>query len=242
MKAETEHNTNTPLKINNQHDIAKTKADKWFVDLCERYNFQTGDLLLFQHTYDWGNLKDLLFNTMDSIITFFTKSKYTHSGIIIKDPQWRTDLKGYFFLESNWEFYADSEDHEVKIGVELVPLKRIFEDNRRNRLYFRKLECARDDAFNEKLIKAQSVAHNRPYDMDLIDWIKAAFNIHIGNEQNKRRFWCSALCAFIYVQLGVLPATLDWSIVSPKQLGTEVLSQSLAFQNCIMKPEVLLGY
>jgi len=50
------------------------------------------------------------------------------------------------------------------------------------------------------------------------------------------------LCAFMYVQLGVLPETLDWSIVSPKELGTENMSQSLAFQNCIMKPEILLGY
>ena len=38
------------------------------------------------------------------------------------------------------------------------------------------------------MIKAQSIAHNRPYDMDLIDWIKAAFNVHIGNEQNKKDF------------------------------------------------------
>lgn len=224
------------------NNTSNESNDKWFDNLCKLHDFKTGDLLLFEHTYDWSNLKDLLFNTMDSIISFFTKSKYTHTGIIIKDPSWRQDLKGYYFLESNWEFYADSEDQEVKIGVELVPLKRIFEDNRTNRLYYRKLECDRGDEFKEKLIKAQSIAHNRPYDMDLIDWIKAAFNIHIGNEQNKKRFWCSALCAFIYVQLDILPESLDWSIVSPKELGTENMSQALAFQNCIMKPEVLLGY
>ena len=104
--------------------MTHSQNDKWFEDLCKLHDFQTGDLLLFQHTYDWTNLKDLLFNTMDSVISFFTKVN-THSGIIIKNPEWRTDLKGYYFLESNWEFYADSEDHEVKIGVELVPLKRI---------------------------------------------------------------------------------------------------------------------
>lgn len=216
--------------------------DKWFEDLCKLHDFQTGDLLLFEHSYDWTNLKDLLFNFMDSVIGFFTKSKYTHSGIIIKDPAWREDLKGYYFLESNWEFYPDSEDEEIKIGVELVPLKRIFEDNRVNKLHYRKLECKRDAAFTEKLIKAQSIAHNRPYDMDIIDWIKAAFKIHIGNEKNKKRFWCSALCAFMYVQLGVLSETLDWSIVSPKELGTENMSESLIFQNCVMKPEILLKY
>ena len=222
--------------------MTQQNEDQWFENLCKLYDFQTGDLLLFQHTYDWKNLKDLLFNTMDSIISFFTRSRYTHSGIIIKDPVWRTDLKGYFFLESNWEFYKDSEDNEVKIGIELVPLKRIFEDNRANKLFYRKLECERDNTFNQKLIQAQSIVHNRPYDMNLIDWIKAAFNIHIGKEQNKKRFWCSALVAFMYVELGFLSETLDWTIVSPKQLGTENPSQSLAYKNCIMKPEVLLGY
>jgi len=51
---------------------------------------------------------------MDSVIGFFTKSKCTHSGIIIKDPAWRNDLKGSYFLETNWEFYPDSEDEEIR--------------------------------------------------------------------------------------------------------------------------------
>lgn len=220
----------------------QAKQDDWFETACERYDFQTGDLILFQHTYDWKNLKDLLFNTMDSVISFFTRSKYTHTGIIIKDPSWRPDLKGYFFLESNWEFYKESEDNEIKIGVELVPLKRILSDNRLNRLFYRKLECTRDEDFYERLNKAQSVTHNRPYDTNLIDWFKAAFQIHLGNERNRRRFWCSALVAYMYVQLRVLDETLEWSIVSPKQLGTENKSQMLHFQNCIMRPEILLGY
>ena len=88
--------------------------DDWFENLCKLHDFQTGDLLLFEHSYDWKNLKDLLFNVMDSVIGFFTKSKYTHSGIIIKDPIWRPDLKGYFFLESNWEFYPDSKMKKLK--------------------------------------------------------------------------------------------------------------------------------
>ena len=53
------------MSDNNYND---TTDDKWFVDLCKRYDFKTGDLLLFQHTYDWKNLKDLLFNTMYIIL------------------------------------------------------------------------------------------------------------------------------------------------------------------------------
>ena len=99
-------------------------------------------------------MKDLLFNIMDSTIGYFTKSKYTHSAIIIKDPCWRSDLKGYYLLESNWEYFKDSEDNEIKIGVELVSLQKVFELNKDNKLWYRKLICKRDVSFNLLLNKA----------------------------------------------------------------------------------------
>ena len=145
-------------------------------------------------------------------------------------------------MESNWEFYKDSEDEEVKIGVELVPLERILTDNRVNKLHYRKLVCERDNDFNEKLIKAESITHNRPYDIILTDWIKALFQLHIGNVRRKRAFWCSALVAFMHVKLGKLSETVDWTIVSPKQLGTENKNKNLKFINCVMKDEVELEY
>ena len=45
-----------------------------------------------------------------------------------------------------------------------------------------------------------------------------------------KRGFGSALCAFMYVQLDLLPENLDWSIVSPKELGTEDMSQITFFK------------
>jgi len=214
----------------------------WFEKLIETYDFQSCDILLFEHTYDWNKVSDFLFNTMDKVISFVTRSKYTHSAIIIKDPEWRPDLKGYFILESNWEFYKDSEDNEIKIGVELVPLKRVLNDNRNNKLFYRKIICDRNEEFYLNLTKAQSIAHNRPYDLILTDWLKALFKLHIGNIRKKKTFWCSALVSFVHVQIGLLPDTVDWTLVSPKELGTENKNSNLKFQNCEIKDEILLEY
>lgn len=239
----------THLKTNNPYDPLlplseyNENDDKdWFEKMIDKYGFQTGDLLLFEHTYDWKNLKDLLFNVMDSTIGYLTRSKYTHTAMIIKDPCWRSDLKGYYLLESNWEYIKDSEDNEIKIGVELMPLKKIFELNGVNKLWYRKLRCKRDEMFDIRLERAQSVVHNRPYDLDLFDWVKALFGVHKGNERKKDTFWCSALMAYMYVQFGFLPEGLDWTIVSPMQLGTEYPNKSLLFQNCELNPEILLEY
>ena len=41
-----------------------------------------------------------------------TNSKYSHTAVIIKDPPWREDLKGYYIIESSYETFPESEDHE----------------------------------------------------------------------------------------------------------------------------------
>lgn len=219
-----------------------SNEDLWFDKLVEKHDFQSGDILLFQHHYEVKKWSDLLFDTMDAVIGFLTWSKYTHSAVIIKDPSWRPDLKGYYMLESNWEMFKDSEDDEIKIGVELVPLKKILDINRQNKLYYRKIRCNRDADFYDKLNKAQSVVHNRPYDLIITDWIKALFKWQIGSVRRKKTFWCSALVSFMETQLGLLPEDTDWTIMSPKDLGTENKKTNLKFQNCEIDDEVLLEY
>jgi len=43
-------------------------------------------------------------------------------------------------------------------------------------------------------------------------------------------------------QLGLLPIKTDWTIISPKELGTENENTNLKFQNCEIDDEVLLEY
>lgn len=216
--------------------------DDWFDKLIKKHNFDSGDIILFQHQYQVKKWSDLLFDTMDFITSLATVSKYTHVGIIIKNPQWRPDLKGYYFMESDRESFTDMEDDEIKMGVELVSLKEVLDKNRQNKLWYRKLHCNRDFVFNINLNKAQSIAHNRPYDLMINDWIKALLHLHIGNEQRQKTFFCSAMVTFFYVKLGLLAEDTDWTIISPKELGTEYSKYELNFINCIVDSELELEY
>lgn len=90
----------------------------------------------------------------------------------------------------------------------------------------------------KKLAVAHSVVHNRPYD-DGFDFIKAAFNWHVGDVQKEKIFFCSALCAFMYVAWGFLPEYTPWSIIVPKDLSTEKnRAIYLQWENCRLYDEV----
>ena len=59
--------------------------------ILEKHHFETGDFLLFSYAgklYRW--LIKLSLN-------------HTHVGMIIHNPPWRKDLKGYYLLQSNRE-------------------------------------------------------------------------------------------------------------------------------------------
>ena len=192
----------------------------------------TGDLILFQQNWWLGNL-----------ISYFTASDYSHCGVIIKDPQFGPKpLKGLYLLESTaFEDVEDVEDHEIKNGVQLRSFKEVY-NSCNGHLYWRKLECARTRTFYHKLNSVHSIIHNKPYDVYPNDWVKAKFNLQKGNIKRTDRFFCSALCSFVYVGLGLLPLDTNWTIITPAELGTELNSKGpkVQFINCIMNKETLI--
>jgi hypothetical protein len=192
----------------------------------------TGDLILFQQNWWLGNL-----------ISYFTESNYSHCGVIVKDPDFGPEpLKGLYLLESTGlEDVEDAEDHEVKFGVQLRDFKEIY-DTFQGNLYWRKLNCKRTRTFYERLRSTHSIIHNKPYDKYPNDWVKAKYNIQIGNVHRTDTFFCSALCSFVYVGLGLLSLNTEWTIITPAELGTEVKSEGekVKFINCIMENEVLI--
>lgn len=193
---------------------------------------ETGDLVLFQENWWLGNL-----------ISYFTSSNYSHCGVIVKDPDFSPEpLKGLYILESTgWEGIPDAEDHEIKFGVQLRDFREVYNDFAGN-LYWRKLKCPRNKLFYDRLRSVHSIVHNKPYDDYPNDWVKAKFHLQRGNLKRTDTFFCSALCTFIYVGLGLLPLTTNWTTVTPAELGTEVNSDGpkVEFVNCKMDNEVLI--
>jgi len=206
--------------------------------LAEEYNFNTGDILLFSHKDNCSSCCNCLMSCFTNCIKCCTGSQFTHAAIIVKDPYWRPDLKGYYVLQSSYENFPDAEDNELKLGVELCKLDQVI-NSTKGKIYWRKLECDRNNEFKEKMIKIHSVVHNRPYDMNPYDWFRAAFHIDLGCVHRLDEFWCSALVAYIYTELGFLPASTPWTLISPKMLSS-TCRNGVNFINCRVYEDILI--
>lgn len=201
-----------------------------FDDILEN-NFETGDVLLFHNSR----------NCFFKFVECCTHSKYSHVAMILKDPEF-TDppLKGLYIIESGTEPFKDSENHRSKFGVQIVPLQLVL-STYKGAIYWRKLRLniERDDKFERTLAVAHNYVHNLPYDIDPLDWLNAAFGAYKPNSKSAHKlntFWCSALIAFMYAMIGLLPKSVPWSYIRPVDWGTEHPSQ-LDFVHCTLECE-----
>ena len=161
--------------------------------------FRTGDLLLFSHKDNCNSCCNCLFTFFTDAIKCCTNSKYSHSAIIIEGSDIKkmkllsaipsSEIEKYYVLQSSYESFPDAEDDMYKLGVVIVSLRKLF-NTYEGKIFWRHIDCVRNDYFLQKLSEAHSVVHNRPYDINPIDWIKAAFKINIGDNQKLTAFWC----------------------------------------------------
>ena len=195
--------------------------------------FSTGDIILFSGSV--CGTKKCFSHFLSCVIKTCTQSKYSHCGIVIKNPLCTPEpLDGLYILESTGlENIPDATDNKIKFGVQLRKLDEVI-DNYDGKVYWRQVDCDRNQTFYKKLATAYSVVYNKPYDLGF-EYIKALFELDVGSLQNKKTFVCSALVAFILVSLGLLPSDTKWSIVTPKELSS--YSNKLGL-NKFVQPEI----
>ena len=194
--------------------------------------FDTGDIILFS---------DITY-IPSRIIEWVTGSKYSHVGIILKDPTFINPLlKGLYILESTGlSSIVDSEDNKRKTGVQIRKLENVCNDYN-GAIFWRKLHALRDEEFKRKITEIHTKVHDKPYDVQPIDWLKSMFNDRYGSLQITSRFFCSALVTYIYDVLGFVASNTPWTIIRPKDLGTENLATNrIKFVNCIVDNEVMI--
>lgn len=195
-------------------------------------NCQTGDILLYNSR-----------NTIGRLIEYCTNSKFSHVAVILRDPIYiDPKLKGLYILESGSENIDDVVSGKKIIGVQVIPLDYVLDQYSSTyigNLYYRKLSCFRDEEFSAKINAVVKKTNTEPYDLNPLDWIKAAFNIEIGDCQKDNTFWCSALISYVYVQLGFLPEKLPWSIIAPKKFSYYE-KDGLTYENCTVDAERLV--
>ena len=94
------------------------------------------------------------------------------------------------------------QDGKKKIGVQITPLKELLDSYKGSGVVI--VRQVHSNLFtDENLKKVHDVVYGKPYDLNPIDWVEAFLKKDL-NPQKTSRFWCSALCAFIYTKCGLL--------------------------------------
>jgi len=186
---------------------------------------ETGDLLLFHGT-----------TILSNILEYFGRSKYSHVGMIIKNPKFLNDKleDGLYVLDSSYGYTPDEEDHQIKFGVQLHKLEDILKLYDKRNIYVRKVKnVIRDDIFYQKLKDIHKSIHNKPYDLHIMDWITAEENLSNPISINPlwkttNRFWCSALISYVYLRLGWV-SDVNWSLIAPCEFSSKECRGRLLF-------------
>ena len=180
-----------------------------------RYNLKTGDILLLD--YEGGGF----FGVFTSLIKYFTHSKYSHIGLVLKDPTFiHPSLKGFYMWESSYNGTPDPQDGKIKIGVQITPLEEIINHyrNEGGQIYVRRLDTNKTIFNDEILTEIHDVVYNKPYDIVPTDWIEGLFRKD-DHPQKTDRFWCSALIGYIFSKCDIIDRNIDWSQLRPSDFS-----------------------
>tara|TARA_B110000090_G_C13353736_1_gene435866 strand:+ start:1135 stop:1734 length:600 start_codon:yes stop_codon:yes gene_type:complete len=176
-------------------------------------DLKTGDIILFnEHPYN-GWLA-----CVDWAIRCWTRSRYSHVGIIVVDPPWTK--KGTYVWDSSKHVHKDPEDGKIKYGIALVPLRDYVEySGGKQRLYKRSPQNPKtyDKFTDEALMKIHDKVYGCHYDTMVGHWLAAM--VHILIPRTDKTFWCSAFVSYALTTVGILDVETDWTIVSPVDLS-----------------------
>jgi len=178
-------------------------------------DLKTGDIILFsEHPYD-GWLA-----CIDWGIRCWTKSPYSHVGIVVINPPWTK--KGTYIWDSSKHIHQDPEDGKIKYGIALVPIQDYINcRSSKQKLYKRSpINPKTYELFNDKAVmKIHDKVYGCHYDNMIGHWL-AAF-LHILIPRTDKKFWCSAFVSYTLTELGILDSDTDWTIISPADLSSK---------------------
>ncbi len=143
--------------------------------------------------------------------------KWSHVGMILK-------LKEYDFL-TVWESTTlsnlrDLDTGKLRKGVQLVPLSarvNMYDGD----IVIRKLEGVTFDNNDiKKLMEFRREVTGRPYEQDIIELIKAAYDGPFGlNTEDLSSLFCSELVAEAYQRLGLLDESIPSNEYTPRDFS-----------------------
>eukprot|EP01135_Chromosphaera_perkinsii_P012433 Nk52_evm44s2657 gene=Nk52_evmTU44s2657 len=225
----------------------KRKGIITFDEACS--TMETGDILLFHGEHFW----------FSDLVEYFGNTKFSHVAIVLKPPhffkQSADNVKTEFLiLESGEENIEDVIDGEKKFGVQIVDLDNDYIKKYTGKVMLRQLIDKKTgesygklhhEEINSKLRQLYPLLHEKPYDIDPMDFLKAKLKFHYGDAKKVSAFFCSALAAYVYGKLGLIKFEKGendgWVMYGPKDFSTEVdgvvgLSESVE----LLKEQVII--
>jgi hypothetical protein len=201
-------------------------------------DLDTGDIILYQTSFWYSRL-----------IEYFTNSHYSHISIILKKPTWLAEdlTEDYYLLESGGETFPDAITRKKVFGVQVVSLRKVYDeykDKNYGHLYYRKLTT--DKSMNDiqnKIREVYTVLQGKPYDIDPVDWLTALKDLKkpldkISGYEKTDTFWCSALVAYVYIELGFLDSNIPWTIICPSDFC--YINSRLRYIDCSLDKDKFL--
>lgn len=165
---------------------------------------RTGDILLFKENR----------TLVDFFLRWATGSKWTHVAVAIIDPPGFP--KGEYVLEAGSEPTRDLLSAKRIYGTQLQFLKNVVD----KQTFVRKLVPPLDSEQIGRLWDLCKEMDASPYDTHISDWLLALERQH-GDQrawaQHSDKFWCSALAAYLYTKLGLLPEDTPWTLIAPSE-------------------------
>lgn len=178
--------------------------------------YQSGDIILFSE-------KSYYFSRL---IEWWTRSEYSHVGMILVDPTYlHPSLKGIFVWESGWQSFPDADDEsKCTFGVRLTR----FDDyisKYNGSIQIRSINKPLTNEHIETLKYLYQKYQHKPYDTDWFDWVKVAFHIKAGYNYQTDRFFCSAWVMFVLCKLGLVTTSIHpWDLCKPCDLSSNKLT------------------
>jgi hypothetical protein len=182
-------------------------------------NFNTGDLILFSGR-----------STMSSIVEYVTQGTWSHVGMVVKDPDYLINTKskkGCFLYESGEGETVDIDTGSTLFGIQLIDLSQYIAKYD-GIVGYRKLTWNKTESDVDAAMRIiYNTTYHKKYDWNPYDLVDPAIHNRywmidkiLGiNTRRTDKFFCSALIAYVYTQLGLLKPNTEWSLIYPKFFG-----------------------
>ena len=185
---------------------------------------------------------------IDKAIEYATHSPWVHTGIIIRDPfgpDCKIQLKGLYILQSGAgpNGYPDVIDG-ITQGVTLNRLDEFLQN--RVKIYIMTLNNVLwDDKNKKKFYEIFKTVHGKPYDKKWCHWCIVGISSFLRCEcfarkiipREKYEYWCSALVAYIYCNMGWIDDNDDWTCDTPSDIiKWQLINGKYLSQPWLLKP------